>query len=972
VTLSISNWSEVTNFWVVDSLAEGVILGWNWLHRQEAVVDARQECLRFGPNERHTIHWVHTTPVAGQVDMGWTTSLATDLSATAFKAYCTMLKSYADVFRDAPVLTQTRTIKHDIIVNTEAPIRTRPYPCSDAKRRLIDAQIREMLRQHIIEPTTSLHQSPVVLQPKKDGTLRFCVDYRKLNTHTLDDAFPMGNLQEMIRALGSASIYTKLDLKSGYWQVPLTERAKPLTAFSTSTGATYQFRVMSFGLKNAPATFQRLMSQEVLVGYLHDFALVYLDDVIIYSRTEEDHLIHVAKVLERLQLHGLIVNLDKCIFARTKIIFLGMLIGKDGNLPEPEHLDAIRNAERPTNKKKLQAFLGLCGWVREHVPRAAEILAPLTALLSNERWKWPPQAEAAFHQVKKAFSNIQALARPDPDLPFVLQTDASKHGAAAVLYQEPQEGQRRIISYASIKFNETQQRWHSNEQECYAALWAAKRYRMYLEGRPFVLRTDNKALQWLQSTKEEKSKYMRWALQLQGFNYRVEHVPGRENHLADALSRAPQRESTEDQSTDNPDRLVPPSSTVSALTEPSPPIFGVVYLAQEEDEEIQHIVQQLQTLTLKEASLRTKAENHLLKEWTLCDNRYLYHGDKVLVPTSAVLDVCQYYHDDELAGHPGAAETITAIARFFFWPTLAADVKDYVANCLLCQQTKSGTARPKALLHLRQPTVPFQTLSVDLMGPYPRTQGGSTHLLTVEDLFTRWLEAYPMRRTTTHDVARQLEEHFFHRYGYPESIISDNGPQFRKAWDNFCQRRGIQPIKTAVYHPRGNPVERQNQNVKTGLRLRMSQLQRHTNWDQHVKPVLFCLRRRVNRALGHSPAQMLFGVTIRRPGEWDSQTLSPPSVAQLREDAKIRQSRYVETIKDSGIESGNLYQIGQSVLVKNHPLSNKSERKNAGFCPRWLGPFTIQEEIAPDVYTVTNEEGTEKTVHADQIKNAQI
>ena len=356
---------------------------------------------------------------------------------------------------------------------------------------------------------------------------------------------------------------------------------------------------------------------------------------------------------------------------------------------------------------------------------------------------------------------------------------------------------------------------------------------------------------------------------------------------------------------------------------------------------------------------------------------YLYHdsvtGPKLLAPTSAVNNVLCYFHDDTLAGHPGIVETVRAITKHYYWPTIRTDVTEHIKKCDLCQRHKAGATPLKADLHLRHPSIPFQILNVDLMGPYPRTRRGHTNLLTVEDAFTRWLEAYPRRQTTTRDVTKQLEEHFFPSYGYPQIMRSDNGPQFQKSWDRYCLRRGITPEKIAIYHARANPVERQNQNIKTGLRIHINHPQNHQTWDLRLQNILFTLYRRTNRAISNSPAEMVFGFQIRRPEEWNEAQPSNNSAQNhhgIREAAKRSQNTYIAQIKGAAATSKHAFIAGSQVLVKNHPLSQKINKKYAGFCEKWNGLYIVKEEISPDVYVLIDEKGTESTVHSDQLKDS--
>jgi hypothetical protein len=381
---------------------------------------------------------------------------------------------------------------------------------------------------------------------------------------TKDEAEPLPRIQEVLRDFGTATVYSSLDLKSGYWQIPMDQASKKLTAFATpdGAGATYQYRVMPFGLQNAPATFQNFMAR-ALTGLLGRCVHVYLNDIIIYSRLHEEYVVHLCQVFERLREYGLRCAIAKCRFGVQQLLYLGHVIGSECNQPQERHLQQIQDAPTPQTKKQLQSFLGLANWVREYVPRFAETAAPLTDLLHKRKpFKWTSAIQEAIHQLKTAMNKALVLHRPNPEFDFILQSDASGVGIAAVLFQEHQ-GTRRIISYASARLNEAQRRYHINEQECFAIVWAVKKYRPYLEEGHFSLRTDNKALLWLNTAKEFSAKLTRWALLFQEFSFTVEHCPWKQKELPDLLSRQPDDDAAHVEAEDDERMLAPRTCRLS-------------------------------------------------------------------------------------------------------------------------------------------------------------------------------------------------------------------------------------------------------------------------------------------------------------------------------------------------------------------------------------------------------------------------
>ena len=541
--VTIDSQTEKIRFLICDELTSDVTLGKTWLQSQNVVHDHALNCLYIGKTSRRRVYLTHNNSAPPEhiepppkffddVKHGFPEELAPSLKV--------LLSEFADVLFAAGPLRQTPYVMHDIELTDDKPFRLAPYRCSAEKKRAIQEQVREMLADGLIEPSSSPYSSPIVMHGKKDGRYRFCNDYRRLNAITKSRAQNLPIIQEVVKDIGSAKVFSTLDLKSGYWQIRLTERAKPYTAFSTPDGGLYQWRVMSFGLKNAPGCFNDFITQEVLPRFVDQFVKSYLDDFIIYSDSWEEHLTHLSLIFERLRVYGLTCSIQKCSFGLQSLEFLGYQITSSGNETKSEHVRAILNAPTPKNRRDLRKFFGTCGWLREYIANYAQLALPLTALLSSSRpWRWTEEEQQAFDAVKLAFNKPLVLCRPEPGKRFFLQTDACATGMGAALYQLGDKGEHRIIAHASAKFTKVEKRYHSNEQECLAVIWALRRFCHYLEDGKFTLRTDNRALTWLDKTKDGRGKLHRWAMYLRSFNFEVEHVAGKDNELPDALSREP-------------------------------------------------------------------------------------------------------------------------------------------------------------------------------------------------------------------------------------------------------------------------------------------------------------------------------------------------------------------------------------------------------------------------------------------------
>ena len=450
-----------------------------------------------------------------------------------------LLEKYSCVFSDKPSITNVAV--HHIETLDAKPIRQAPYRIPHALKEKFQAELEDMLKQGIIEKSNSNWAAPVVIVPKKqDGVqtgIRICVDFRKLNSVSNFDAYPLPRMEDLIENLGEAKFITKLDLTKGYYQIPLSPETKEKSAFITPSGL-YQFNVMPFGMKSAPATFQRMM-HDVLAG-LELFVGTYIDDIIIHSPTFEDHLQHVEKVFERLAEARLVAKPSKCVAGHAQVSYLGHLVGVGEMQPLRSKVECIERYPIPETKKQLRSFLGLVSYYRRYIPDFSEIAAPLTDCTGKKysnKVKWSSECDKAFSALKQRMSSFPILYLPDFSKPFIVQVDASERGLGAVLCQTDDEGQEHPIVYNSRKLLDRERKLATTEKECLGIVWAVELLKPYLYGTEFVIETDHNALVWLEKFKDTNQKLLRWSLQLQQYSFKVRHKKGSENKNADALSR---------------------------------------------------------------------------------------------------------------------------------------------------------------------------------------------------------------------------------------------------------------------------------------------------------------------------------------------------------------------------------------------------------------------------------------------------
>jgi hypothetical protein len=442
-----------------------------------------------------------------------------------------LLEEYQDVFATPQGLPPERQYDHSIPTLPNAiPINSRPYRYSPLHKDEIEKQVRELLSAGLITPSTSPYASPVLLVEKKDGTWRFCVDYRKLNDITIKNRFPIPIIEEILDELAGTMYFSKLDMRSGYHQVRMKQEDEHKTTFKTHHGH-FQFRVMPFGLTNSPATFQYLMN-EVLNPFLRKFVLVFLDDILVYSPTLEQHVDHLRQVSDKLREHQLFMKLSKCSFSKQQLEYLGHIISSKGVATDPSKTAAMLNWPVPTTVTELRGFLGLTSYYRRFVKGYGYIAKPLTQLLKRKQFQWCSEAEQAFNALKKVMASTPVLALPDFTIPFIVETDASDGGVGAVLMQKNQP-----IAFMSKALGPVHQKLSIYEKEFLALIMTVERWRPYLQRQEFIIRTDHNSLSYLceQSLHSDiQRKAMTW---LMGLQFKVVYRKGKENLAVDALSR---------------------------------------------------------------------------------------------------------------------------------------------------------------------------------------------------------------------------------------------------------------------------------------------------------------------------------------------------------------------------------------------------------------------------------------------------
>lgn len=767
----------------------------------------------------------------------------------------------------------------------------------------------------------------------------------------------MPRIDDLLHEAKPAPFMSSLDLRAGYWQVKVAENDQDKTSFITPFGI-YKFLRMPFGLRNAPATFQRMIDRvKVLAGEVK--MLAYLDDLILFSASFKEHLEDLDKVLKILHDNNLTVNDAKCQFCCNTIKYLGHYITPAGLQVDEEKVAAIVKLVPPKNVKHLLSFLQTCSWYRRYVPNFAKIAEPLTRLTKKHAvWIWGPEQEMAFNTLKNSLTSAPILKPADSTKPYILKTDASNYAVGAVIVQGEGD-EEHPVEYASRLLTSAERNYSTTEREALAVIWALTKFRGYLEGNPVTVVTDHQALKWLMTLKTPTGRLARWALTIQVYNITIKYAPGRQNVVADMLSRPPCDNETE-------------CSLCSMIIEADMPVRSPAEVRSEQlkDEHLANILKALESNNHEQAAYWS-GKGYLLNYGLL----YRYNPDsdsdnaQLVMPQQEWANVMANYHDDPAAGHYGAEKTYLRIAQRYYWPGMRKYIEAYTKNCLACQRYKPSNLKPAGLVQTTPSRQRFEILSFDLFGPLPDSRTGKTWIFIVEDIASGWVELFALETASAETCATALLEEIFLRYGVPRRIHSDNGPQFVSAVMQkltFCL--GINHTYTPVYHPAANPVERKNGDLKTQLAILVEN--DHRSWEQKLPSIRFAMNTAVSVVTGFTPAYLTFGRELRTPDDnlhdfnqvVVNDNFVPEITPKLRlladtlKEVKANRERNEEHRKiqaDKKRRPDPGYNKGDLVLLTVHAISKANQGVSAKFAPRRYGPYQILSRQGTNTYMVT-------------------
>ncbi|KAG7527866.1 Retrotransposon gag domain, partial [Arabidopsis suecica] len=851
------------------------------------------------------------------------TSLS-DLAPVLPSEMKSLLQDYQDVFpEDNPKgLPPIRGIEHQIDFVPGASLPNRPaYRTNPVETKELQKQIDELMEKGHIRESMSPCAVPVLLVPKKDGSWRMCVDCRAINNITVKYRHPIPRLDDMLDELHGSCIFSKIDLKSGYHQIRMKEGDEWKTAFKTKHGL-YEWLVMPFGLTNAPSTFMRLMNQ-VLRAYIGVFVVVYFDDILVYSKSLDEHLEHLKLILNVLREEKLFANFKKCTFCSDNLVFLGFVVSADGIKVDEEKIKAIRDWPIPKTVGEVRSFHGLAGFYRRFVKDFSTLAAPLTEVIKKDvGFKWEQAQDDAFHALKEKLTNAPVLVLPDFLKTFEIECDASGVGIGAVLMQD-----KRPIAYFSEKLGGATLNYPTYDKELYALVRALQTWQHYLWPKEFVIHTDHESLKHLKGQQKLNKRHARWVEFIETFPYVIKYKKGKDNVVADALSRRYTLLSTLEAKLLGFDQLKELYAT--------DPDFANVYQACEKF-----------------------ASGHYYRH-----EGFLFYGKRLCVPNCSLRDLfVREAHGGGLMGHFGIAKTLSVMQDHFYWPHLKRDVERICERCVVCKHAKSKVQPHGLYTPLPIPTHPWNDISMDFVVGLPRTKTGRDSIFVVVDRFSKMAHFIACHKT---DDALHIANLFFKEivrlHGMPRTIVSDRDAKFLSHfWKTLWSKLGTKLLFSTTCHPQTDgQTEVVNRTLSTLLRALIKKNLK--SWEECLPHVEFAYNHSVHSASKFSPFQIVYGFNPISPLDLIPLPVSERASLDGKKKADIVQQIHeqartnIEEKTKQYVKQANkgrrkmVFDVGDQVWVHLRKERFPAERKSK-LMPRIDGPFKVTRRINDNAY----------------------
>jgi len=888
----------------------------------------------------------------------------------------TLYKHQKAISLDKHDLGLASSFKHKIHLKDNNPVYRKQFKIPEAHQDFIEQTLDEWLKLGVVRRSNSLYNSPIFCVPKKQGQgLRIVQDFRELNNHTHSDKYSMKEIHECIGDIGrsGSTIFSTLDLTSGFWQMPLDDSAKHLTAFTIPGRGQFEWITSPMGLLGCPASFQRLM-ELVLRGIKN--CIVYIDDLLLHSNSHEEHVQLLDQVLDKLANHNLKINIDKCIFGNTSVNYLGFVLTPDGVRPGTNKLQAIADAKPPTDVKMVRSFLGLCNFFRSHIKDFAIIAAPLFALTKKDsnfkNTDMPTEALAAFKILKRQLTSKPTMAYPKSDRQYALITDASTGsateagGLGAILTQVDKEGRFHAIAYASRQLKTNEKNYSPFLLEAAAAVWGMEHFHEYLKGKHFVLYTDHKPLEKLGHLHSKTMNRLQSAML--EYDFIIQYKKG-SNMPADFLSRQHAND------------------TINSITEGFDPFQPDLRDLQREDQDLHIISTYLRTgkwnlnVSKHKLNLYNKIAHKIFQDknkltWIRLDD-YNYPRTALWLPTKYRKQALCEAHDNITGGHDAALKTYMKITNSYWWPNVYSHAKEHATSCQSCQFRKT-TKQPSAPLRpLPIPDTPHYRIHADLFGPLMASDRKKKFILCMTDAFTKFACVTAIDNKEAETVARAIFEQWFCKFGIPVQIHTDGGKEFcNKLAHELFTLLNVQHTKTTPAHPQCNAqVEVFNKTVKKYLNSFVDDST--LNWEEFLPALAFAYNTSYHSTISTTPFELLFGVKARLP------SFPNPDIQKIHYGENFAAERLnilnkARTLaKQHAEQKGKVYKDdhdkharphtfkqGQKVMLKEMTFLHK----NPKLAHQWSGPHEVLQADETNVSLKMQKTGKAKTVHVDRVK----
>nr|CAH66284.1 OSIGBa0161P06.1 [Oryza sativa] len=963
VTIEIEEVPFPSSLILLESKDLDVILGMDWLSRHRGVIDCANRKVTLTSSSGETVSFFASSPKSHGVV----------LNQVALQEI-PIVQDYPDVFpEDLPGMPPKRDIEFriDLVPGTN-PIHKRPYRMAANELAEVKKQVDDLLQKGYIRPSTSPWGAPVIFVEKKDHTQRMCVDYRALNEVTIKNKYPLPRIDDLFDQLKGATVFSKIDLRSGYHQLRIREEDIPKTAFTTRYGL-FECTVMSFGLTNAPAFFMNLMNK-VFMEYLDKFVVVFIDDILIYSKTKEEHEEHLRLALEKLREHQLYAKFSKCEFWLSEVKFLGHVISSGGVAVDPSNVESVLSWKQPKTVSEVRSFLGLAGYYRRFIENFSKIARPMTRLLQKEvKYKWTEDCERSFQELKKRLVTAPVLILPDSRKGFQVYCDASRLGLGCVLMQEG-----KVVAYASRQLRPHENNYPTHDLELAAVVHALKIWRHYLYGNRTEVYTDHKSLKYIFTQPDLNMRQRRWLELIKDYDMEIHYHPGKANVVADALSRKSYCNMSEGRSLpwelcqefEKLNLGIVSKGFVAAL-EAKPTLFDQIREAQVNDPDIQEI---------KKNMRRGKAIGFVEDE-----QGTVWLGERICVPENKELKdtIMKEAHETLYSIHPGSTKMYQDLKQQFWWASMRREIAEYVALCDVCQRVKAEHQKPAGLLQpLKIPEWKWEEIGMDFITGLPRTSAGHDSIWVVVDRLTKVAHFIPVKTTYTgHKLAELYMARVVCLHGVPKKIVSDRGSQFTsKFWQKLQSELGTRLNFSTAYHPQTDgQTERVNQILEDMLRACV--LDFGGSWDKNLPYAEFSYNNSYQASLQMSPNEALYGRKCRTPLLWDQtgerQVFGTDILREAEEKVKIiqerlrvaqsRQKSYADNRRrDLAFEEGDYVYLRVTPLRGVHRFQTKGK-----LAPRFVGPFKIvsrRGEVAYQLELPPSMAGIHDVFHVSQLK----